>query len=385
MTRTALSLDMALLMFGSHKCSEPRDHIYALLGISISSDFPVKYAKPLVDLYWEVLAHIYKDNDCAQLLRGTSKSLQQQMGLSDDEVWKRWAELVKEDLFADLWGYQFVEAMRMIIGELINVTPQGLSSRLPSGFPTFNVDYADILEHDFKSAGKKSITALYELFKHIDSGHPSTLSSPLGFSIYGQELGDYFVGNIVDATPLPTSEYKTQRQLYADGRTLIPFPLDQSLSVLQYSPSHFIDFGRQSKMKHLLLAMDTKSQHDKLLPLAKDDIVCMFSGYQAALVIRRLPGDKLFCGVAVVEFKASNWAVRTFARISSPSVRLKSKTETIDLRKSRIGTQSAYSVHVFMKPHSIVSIENWNAEVGRPYRGPFLEHCMCKPGEGGCR
>jgi hypothetical protein len=119
---------MALTMYGSHICSDPRDNIYALLGISKSSGFPVDYAKPLVNLYWEVLALIYEDKDSAQLLRGTGEWLQHKMGLSDDEVWKRWTELVKDNQFLDLWGYQFVEAMRMIIGELTNTPPQQFSS-----------------------------------------------------------------------------------------------------------------------------------------------------------------------------------------------------------------------------------------------------------------
>jgi hypothetical protein len=41
MTSRTLDLEMALSMYGSHICSGPRDNIYALLGISKSSEFPV--------------------------------------------------------------------------------------------------------------------------------------------------------------------------------------------------------------------------------------------------------------------------------------------------------------------------------------------------------
>jgi hypothetical protein len=50
MTSGTLDLEMALDMYGSHICSDPRDNIHALLGISKSSEVPVDYAKPLVNL-----------------------------------------------------------------------------------------------------------------------------------------------------------------------------------------------------------------------------------------------------------------------------------------------------------------------------------------------
>lgn len=50
MTSGTLDLEMALDMYGSDICSDPRDNIYALLGISKSSEIPVDYAKPLVNL-----------------------------------------------------------------------------------------------------------------------------------------------------------------------------------------------------------------------------------------------------------------------------------------------------------------------------------------------
>jgi hypothetical protein len=235
MTSRPLDLDMALNMYGSHICSDPRDNIYALLGISKSSDFPVDYAKPPVNLFWEVLALICRDKDSAQLLRGTGGWLQQKMGLSYDEVWKRWAELVKDNQFPDLWGHQFVEAMRMIIGELTNTAPQQFSSASFLDLPAFTVDFADIAKHTYKTVGKKSITTLYALFNRVASTHPSTISTALEFSTYGPELGDYFVGTIDDANPISTSECKTQRHLYADGQALIPFSLDQATTILHYS------------------------------------------------------------------------------------------------------------------------------------------------------
>lgn len=388
MTLESLSLEMALLMYGSHICTDPRDNIYGLLGISSSSDFPVDYTKPLVHLYWEALAHICKDKDCAQLLRSTAKSLQQQMQLSDDEVWERWTELVKENHFVDLWGYQFVEAIRMIIGELARITPQRderFSSKL-SSLLAFHLDYADVAKNGFRTSSQKLITTLYELFNHIASVHPSTLSTPFESSTYGPELGDYFVGNIVDASPISTSEWEAQRQLYTEGSPLIPFPLDQISAMLRWSRLHMIDHGRRSEMKHLILAANTKSQHDELLSIAKDDIVCMFSGYQAALVIRRLSEDKLLCGFAVVKFKPTRWLGRAVTRILSSRTRSTSESEmdAEDWRTSRTGKRSPCTVHIFMKPHSLISIQNWKVEVGRPYRGPFLEHCKCEPGGGGC-
>jgi len=385
MTSRTLDLDMALTMYGSHICSDPRDNIYALLGISKSSDFPVDYAKPLVNLYWEVLALIYKDKDSAQLLRGTGEWLQHKMGLSDDEVWKRWTELVKDNQFPDMWGYQFVEAMRMIIGELTNTPPQQFSSASFRDLPAFRVDFADIAEHNYKTAGKKSIMALYALFNRVSSTHPSTISTALEFSTYGPELGDYFVGIIVDANPISTSECETQRQLYADGQALIPFPIDQATKILQYSSSPMIEHCRRSETKHLLLATDASSQPNELLPLAKDDIMCMFSGYQAALILRRLPGDKVLCGVAVVKFKSSGWfgrAVARFPMANAGSREVKSGTD----RMGKLGAwkPSPSVVQVFMKPHSFVKITNWKAEIGGPWRGPLLNRCLCKPGEGGC-
>jgi hypothetical protein len=198
-------------------------------------------------------------------------------------------------------------------------------------------------------------------------------------------LGDYFVDIIVNANPISTSECETQRQLYADGQALIPFPIDQATKILQYSSSHMIEHCRRSETQHLLLAKDASSQPNELLPLAKDDIMCMFSGYQAALILRRFSGDKVLCGIVVVKFKSSGWfgrAVARFPMADAGSREVKSGTDGTG--KLGAWKPSPSVVQVFMKPHSLVKIANWKAEVGRPWRGPLLNRCLCEPGEGGC-
>jgi hypothetical protein len=146
-----------------------------------------------------------------------------------------------------------------------------------------------------------------------------------------------------------------------------------------------IEHCRQSEIKHLLLATDASSQPNELLPLAKDDIMCMFSGYQAALILRRLPGDKVLCGVAVVKFKSSGWFGRAVARFPMANAGPREvKSGTDGMGKSGVWKACASVVQVFMKPHSVVKITNWKAEVGRPWRDPLLNRCLCKPGEGGC-
>lgn len=41
--------------FKDSHCSEPRDHVYALLGLSSTTDFKVDYDEPLEYLYWRAL------------------------------------------------------------------------------------------------------------------------------------------------------------------------------------------------------------------------------------------------------------------------------------------------------------------------------------------
>lgn len=272
----------------------------------------------------------------------------------------------------------------MIIGELTNTPPQQFSSASFRDLPAFTVDFADIAKHNFKTAGKKSITVLYELFNQVASTHPSTFSTAFEFCTYGPELGDYFVGIIVDANPISTSECETQRQLYTDGQDLIPFSLERASKLLQYSSSHMIENCRRSEIEHLFLATDASSQPNELLSLAKDDIMCMFLGYQVALILRRVSEDKILCGIAVVKFKSSGWfgrAVGRFPMANEGSREVKSGTE--GKGKSWLWKPCPSVVQVFMKPHSIVNITNWKAEVGRPWRDPLLNHCLCKPGEGG--
>lgn len=127
-----------------------------------------------------------------------------------------------------------------------------------------------------------------------------------------------------------------------------------------------LDGWRGPEVTRVLLPALKPEETD--LPLAKVDIVCMFSGNQAALIVHRMsPMRKRSVRTASIKFKSSNWVGGQM--VAGAGMK---KVEERKLRRHYVPASP-----VCMRPHSILHVQHWKVELGEPCLR-WVENCRCK-------
>jgi hypothetical protein len=230
-------LDLLLCAYRDHNCSDPG------IMYTLSSIFPNPKGSPSImprSLHicigrW---LNMYIRSDISNPLSvPLQKVFNAFMTLADEDILKRWKELGQRE--------PHDQAVRLPIrrshpNELRRVKPcdspagRRIFKQYLLGPPKFSLGLCRS-KIFAREAGRPEIH--YGSVQPWPNRHPSTLSDDPEFTTYGLNLGDYFIGSVVDASPLPASNYETQHQSFTNCAAMILYSLDSASAPFRDSTS----------------------------------------------------------------------------------------------------------------------------------------------------
>ncbi|KAK6068006.1 hypothetical protein SCUP234_11340 [Seiridium cupressi] len=221
--------------------------------------------------------------------------MQKVLVLSNSTVEKQWAEMVAKGEDTTLSEYQFVEATQLALADFAagSLSMEFEIAKTLENLPIANLAYekcaADIndskddvfnLAHaQLTLSLTESMVAPKEDTTDINNADRSKAQKP-----YSQSRQDV--------------QSKESERLLSSSDVLTTSAAQWSLS-FRYSVQRAAKSWQMSKMGKFTIHAARGKVHDAL-PLPKGDVACVFSGHQAALVIRMLSKDTALCGCATV-------------------------------------------------------------------------------------
>jgi hypothetical protein len=301
-------LSSLLAEYSDFECQAPQDHIFALLSLATpeSSPITVDYNADLTKLYWSLFIPqaLKRDGKISNLtgenmihtMGGRADGLRHAMHLDDIAVNRTLGQLWHGDEMTKLWNYQFTEALRNCVSHLrlTKISKFPAADRISPPLPTFELNYGEARLLPPTPAAREAIS---KLFRHIKDHHSSAVC---GEDAPKRDFGvfDYNVVELsADLASIHDGDlYPVQTTSTGDG-TFHIYDLCLASEVLKR-----IKFGgHHARIQHLMFQSHDKASglSSSLLPIQKQDVMCMFSGHQPALVLRRMNVDKILLVVAV--------------------------------------------------------------------------------------
>ncbi|KAJ4287565.1 hypothetical protein N0V90_012268 [Kalmusia sp. IMI 367209] len=347
MTYEPKKLSILLSMFKESECQEPADHIFALLSLATSDSnrIPVDYSMDRSELYWALLASQVEKEDgyewekaernMVHTQRSYTEVLKHAMRLKYMDVVMALGRLWNGKEMLQLWELQFVEAVRNCISALrLDKWPILRANPDTARVRKFELDYE---EARLFPPGNKAKLLLADVFLHVKATHPSAACAPTPMN-HGIGIFDYGLFRIQDIRSPFESEHSNSTEIVETSNGTLEFH-DSSFAPLILTQMHCE--GHQTQLQHVIFQQEADDQLPlSLQPVQKQDVFCMFSGHQPALILRRIAVDKIVLGTAMT--LRSNRKNRT-----SPIMKIK---------------ESNARPTVYMKPHSVLRLHNWGKD-----------------------
>lgn len=308
MTYQPQDISQLLDMYSEFECQEPADHIFALLSL-VTSDLgiTVDYGLDRGELYWSLLSVQTNKEDARTLksersmvhtLKYYDKIFKRALRLSHADVTDALGKLWPKKHVHKIWELQFIEAIRNCISVLrLEDTSQLNCSEIDtSNLRTLTLDYEKARLFPPETTAKRNLASL---FLQVNDSHVSVTSPCLPIR---HDLGifDYNIFRVVDVHTPTRNEKNHPIETLAIGSSIMEIYDSISLPI---KLAQIRSEGHTTALQHIVLQTNTNtsngSHQTSSFPLQSQDIVCVFSGHQPALILRKITADKVVFGTAM--------------------------------------------------------------------------------------